>query len=456
MRPVAGGDGNVPREIPGTPWIGSVVNFTEIIARKRDAHALTPEEISSFIRGVTDGTVGHEQAAALLMAYCIRGAEARETQALVENMRDSGEVWGLGAVVPEAVDKHSTGGIGDTVSLILAPLLAACGVPVAMMAGAGLGHSQGTLDKLASIPGFRTAGNREEALALLGACGCCFAAQTERIAPADRILYALRDVTATVPSLPLIVASIMSKKLAVGARNLVLDVKWGSGAFRKTLPEAEELAEVLTDVGRRAGVRVSTLVTDMNQPLGAHLGCASEVRAALAVLGGAGDARLRELTVELAEECLVLGGRERGVARDLVSEALERGAAREAWTCIVEAHGGDPDPRRLPEPERRLVVPADDAGFITSVDGETLGWIAVVLGAGRRRRDDVVDHAAGLLLHRRPGERVNAGEPLVTLELGRRPVEAEVLAERVRSAFTIGDDPPAPLPLVAARIGGGV
>jgi len=428
----------------------------EIIARKRDGHTLDRDEIARFVQGVTDGSVTGEQAAAMLMAICLRGAGAAETLALVESMRDSGEVWRLGEAVPDAVDKHSTGGVGDTVSLVFAPLVSACGVPVAMMAGAGLGHSQGTLDKLAAIPGFRTAADRRQALELLDSCGCCFSAQSERLAPADRILYALRDVTATVPSLPLIVASIMSKKLALGLRNLVLDVKWGSGAFRKTLDEARKLALALTEVARDAGVRVRTLITDMNQPLGAHLGCANEVHAALAVLEGGGDPRLRDLTVELAVESLVLNGRGREAATEEVDRALADGAARRAWDRLVEAHGGNPDPERLPKPVKRVDVVSESAGFINRVDSEALGWIAVALGAGRRRRDERVDYAAGLVVHGRPGDPVGVGEPLVTLELGQRPADEGVLEERARRAFAFADEAPEPLPLVAERLGDGV
>ncbi|MBP1621135.1 MAG: pyrimidine-nucleoside phosphorylase, partial [Acidobacteria bacterium] len=269
------------------------MSFVEIIARKRDGGELSAEEIRTFVRGATSGTVADEQLAALLMAICIRGASAAETRALVEAMSDSGARWRLEESFPGVVDKHSTGGVGDSVSLVFAPLVLACGVPVAMMAGAGLGHTQGTLDKLAAIPGFAPARNRAEALERLQRCGAVFAAQSAEIAPADRKLYALRDVTATVPSLPLIVASIMSKKLAVGAGRLVLDVKWGSGAFRKTLDDATALAEALADVARAAGVRTSVLITDMDEPLGRQLGSASEVRSALAVLEGGGEARLR-------------------------------------------------------------------------------------------------------------------------------------------------------------------
>ena len=431
------------------------MSFVETIARKRDGQALSRADVAAFIAGLTDGSVGPEQAAAMLMALCLQGATATERQYLVEAMRDSGEVWRLGDAVPTAVDKHSTGGVGDTVSLIYAPWLAACGVPVAMMAGAGLGHSQGTLDKLSALSGFRPAAHREQALELLASCGCCFAAQNERIAPADRVLYALRDITATVPSLPLIVASIMSKKLAVGAANLVLDVKWGRGAFRKTLEEARELAEALVSVAQEAGVRVRALITDMNQPLGRQLGCANEVRAALEILNGRGDARLREVTWELALESLVLAGKQRAVAGADLDRVLADGSALRAWNALVTAHGGNPDPDLLPRPRRHVAVTAGASGYLAAVDAESLGWVAVALGAGRRRLADPIDLAAGLSVHCRIGDAVVEGQPLATLEVGERPVAEDALRNRVRGAMMVTPEPPrAPQPLVAARLGG--
>jgi pyrimidine-nucleoside phosphorylase len=430
------------------------VNFVEAIARKRDGLELSRDEIEAFVRGATDGQVGDEQLAAMLMAICIRGARPGETQDLVEAMRDSGALWRVGAEFPAAVDKHSTGGVGDTVSLVFAPLVASCGVPVVMMAGAGLGHTQGTLDKLAAMAGFRPAENRTRALQLLDRCGVCFAAQSEEIAPADRRLYLLRDITATVPSLPLIVASIMSKKLAVGASRLVLDVKCGSGAFLKTRAASRELAEALVGVARRAGVEVRALISDMTQPLGDYLGCASEVRAALAVLGGGGDGRLRDLTLELGGEALTLAGRAPDEARRQLATGLADGSALAKFRALVEAHGGDPDEERLARPRTAVTATAQREGYVTAVDAEQLGWIAVALGAGRRTSTDEVDPAAGVAVLARVGERVSAGQPLARLELGRREADSESLRARAEAAFTIGDEVPAPLPLVLERIGG--
>ena len=430
------------------------MNFVEIIAKKRDGLELSAAEIWAFVQGASNGHVGDEQLAAMLMAICIRGASPGETQVLVEAMRDSGSRWRVGESFPEAIDKHSTGGVGDTVSLVFAPLVASCGLPVVMMAGAGLGHTQGTLDKLAAIPGFRPAVNRARATELLAACGVCFAAQSDEIAPADKKLYLLRDLTGTVPSLPLIVASIMSKKLAVGANRLVLDVKCGSGAFFKSVEAARKLATALVSVARGAGVEVRAMISDMSEPLGDRLGCASEVRAALEVLGGAGDRRLRELTVELAVDALALAGRAPESARAELERKLSDGGALAAYEVMVRAHGGDPDEAGLPRPRAAVPVVASRSGFVSAVDAEELGWIAVALGAGRRRLGDEVDLAAGVRLHARIGERVSEGQPLLTLELGERAVDAEVMRARGAAAFVISDRAPAPTPLVAARLGG--
>lgn len=429
------------------------MNFVQVIARKRDGLELSRQEIYHFVQGATAGTIPDEQLAALLMAICLRGASAEETQHLVEAMTASGERWELGQEFPQAVDKHSTGGVGDTVSLVFAPWLAACGVPVTMMAGAGLGHTQGTLDKLAAIPGFLPAGSRSEALARLQRCGVVFARQSEVIAPADRKLYALRDITATVPSLPLIVASIMSKKLAVGAGKLVLDVKCGRGAFRKTLREAQELAEALVKVARGAGVAVKALVTAMDEPLGPALGCAEEVREALACLEGQGDPRLLDLSRELVVRALQLSGLSPSQARKQAQKALASGQARAFWDRIVEAHGGNPSPQGLAQAQQRMTVSAPQAGFVQAVDGEALGWVAVDLGAGRRFPKDEVDHSAFLRVLLRSGQEVEEGQPLALLGWSQRPVSQEEMRQRVVRAFSLGPQPPKPQPLILLELG---
>ncbi|NOZ79908.1 MAG: thymidine phosphorylase [Acidobacteria bacterium] len=417
------------------------MNFVEVIARKRDGLKLTHRDIEAFVAGTVDGSLPREQIAAFLMAVCWRGMDGEETRWLTEAMLHSGEMWRLAAERPDAVDKHSTGGVGDTASLVLAPLMASAGTPIAMMAGRGLGHSQGTLDKLAAIPGFNTSWERDGVIRLLDRCGAAITAQSEKIAPADRVLYALRDVTGTVESLPLIVSSIMSKKLALGAGTLILDVKWGSGAFRATVEEAVELATALKTVARGMGVAAEAVITDMNQPLGPALGTAVEVREALDVLEGRGSAPLRDVTLRLGEELLVLRGVERGTARQRLISALDGGAARAAWDRIVEAHGGNPDPAALARPVREIPVPAPVAGWIGTVDGKALGWAAVDAGAGRRTVDDTLAFGAGLIVHGRIGDRVERGQPLATLLIGERDVDEAELTTRIRSAFGLVEDP---------------
>ncbi len=413
------------------------MTFPEIIAKKRDGESLTREEIALFVRGAGDGWLPDEQLAALLMAICIRGMTAEETGWLTQEMLNSGEMWALADAVPEAVDKHSTGGIGDTVSLIFAPLMAAVGVPVAMMAGRGLGHSQGTLDKLEAIPGFQVGWDRAGMLGLLERCGAAVVAQTDNVAPADRTLYALRDITATVPSLPLIVSSIMSKKLALGAGTLILDVKCGSGAFRKTLPEAQELAEALRSVARSAGVACEALITEMDQPLGPVLGTACEVRQAIEILDGRGSAPLREVTIRLAEEAMVLRGRDRASARADLVKALDDGSAAAAWEAFVRAHGGDPDPDLLAQPRRVVDVLAQTSGCLTAVNGEELGRAAVEVGAGRRRQDEAIDDAGGIEVLVRLGESIESGQPLARVLLGERPVDEPAIVAKVHDAFAV-------------------
>jgi pyrimidine-nucleoside phosphorylase len=421
------------------------VSFIEAIAEKRDGGGLSHDQISTFVRGASDGSLPPEQLAAMLMAICCRGMGADETRWLTEEMLNSGEVWDLAGDRPEVVDKHSTGGVGDTVSLILAPVLAAVGVPVAMMAGRGLGHSQGTLDKLDALPGWDSTRSKSQTLDLIDGCGAAIIAQTDEVAPADRTLYALRDVTATVPSLPLIVGSIMSKKLALGAGALILDVKWGSGAFRKTVASARELAVALRQVAVDTGVRCEALITDMNQPLGPALGTACEMREALAILAGGGDARLREVTIELCRAAMVLRGWKAEEATTALDSALGDGSALAAWERIAVAHGADPDPELLANPRSTVEVLAPSGGFVTACDGEDLGRVAAEVGAGRRRVDEELAHGAGVLVHARIGDRIETDQPLATLLVGEREIDQERVTERIQRAFSIGPeavDPP--------------
>jgi pyrimidine-nucleoside phosphorylase len=415
------------------------VSFVEAIARKRDGLKLTDDEIRAFVDGATTHDLPVEQLAAMLMAICCRGMNEHETAHLTGAMLRSGERWRLGDERPDAVDKHSTGGVGDTVSLILAPLLASVGIPVAMMAGRGLGHSQGTLDKLEAIPGFRCNHDRRGLDRLLDRAGAAIIAQTDDIAPADRTLYALRDITATVPSLPLIVGSIMSKKLALGAATLVLDVKWGRGAFRETIAEAHELATALRAVARAEGVACEALLTDMNQPLGTALGTASEVRAAIEVLSGGGDPRLREVTLRLSVQSMVLRGVDAAGARSRLEASLASGAALESWREMVEAHGGDPNPDRLARPAETREVVADRVGVVTGIAADTLGRVAAEIGAGRSRRDQPLAFGAGITVMARLGDPVEPGRPLAMLELGERPVDVGRCVSRINTAFEIGE-----------------
>jgi len=428
------------------------MSFVEAITRKREGRPLEREDIRTFVRGATEHDLPVEQLAAMLMAICCRGMSTEETAWLTRDMLRSGEAWELGADRPEVVDKHSTGGVGDTVSLVLAPLLASVGVPVAMMAGRGLGHSQGTLDKLEAIPGFRCDHDRAGLDRLLDDAGAAIIAQTEDIAPADRTLYALRDVTATVPSLPLIVASIMSKKLALGAATLVLDVKWGRGAFRETVADAHELAVALRDVARSSDVACEALITDMNEPLGPALGTASEVRAAVEILAGDGDDRLRDVSLRLSQQAMVLRGTPADEALARLEDGLASGSAMERWNRMVVAHGGDPDPDRLPRPERSLEIPAASSGVVTGIAAAELGRVAGAVGAGRSRRDEPLAFGAGVTVLARIGDRVDEGQSVAVLELGDRKVDADSLAHRIASAFTIGSDPAPASPLVLGTV----
>ncbi|HEY8552875.1 MAG TPA: pyrimidine-nucleoside phosphorylase [Thermaerobacter sp.] len=430
----------------------------DLIQKKRDGGALTREEIEWWVEGIARRTIPDEQVAAWAMAVFFRGMDARETADLTRAMAFSGETVDLGDVPGIKVDKHSTGGVGDTTTLVLAPLVAAAGVPVAKLSGRGLGHTGGTLDKLESFPGFRVELRREEFIRQVRAIGIAIAGQTADLVPADKRLYALRDVTATVDSIPLIAASVMSKKIAGGADAIVLDVKVGSGALMKTLDRALELARLMVDIGRQLGRRVVALVTDMNQPLGRAVGNALEVREAIATLKGQGPAELTELCLTLGGYMVWLGGKAPGPAagRRLVAQRLEAGDGLAMLRRLVEAQGGDPravdDPERLPRARYREVFAAPRAGYLTAMDAAAVGTAAMVLGAGRARKDDPVDLAVGLVVRKRLGDRVEAGEPLLELHFN-DPDRLRAALERLEAAFTLTDEPaPAP-PLIHAVVG---
>ncbi len=418
----------------------------DILRKKRDGHALDRAEIETFVRGVTTQAWPPYQTSALLMAIVLRGMNAEETADLTRAMVHSGEKLDLSDVPGIKVDKHSTGGVGDKTSLILAPLAAACGVVVPMMSGRGLGHTGGTLDKLESIPGFRVGLSLPEFREALRKIGCALIGQTAEIAPADKILYALRDVTATVESIPLITASIMSKKIAEGISALVMDVKCGRGAFMKTMPEARKLAESLVATGNANGVSTQALVTAMESPLGRAVGNSLEVIESLQTLKGRGPKDLENLSVALAARMVHMGGQAATLAQAeaKVHDALVSGRGLEKFRAIITQQGGDArivdGYEKLPSAPHRLLVRAQRSGYVTSLDAELLGRATMVLGAGRNRMEDSIDHGVGALVLKTRGEAVKAGEPLVELHYG-ETMRLDAALELVAKAYEIGDVP---------------
>jgi len=419
-----------------------------IIEKKRDGGALSEEEIGAFIRAYTVGTLPDYQMAALAMAIFFRGMTPEETAALTRAMMHTGKVIDPARLPGVKVDKHSTGGIGDKISLPLAPLAAACDLTVPMISGRGLGLTGGTLDKLESISGYNTALEEAEFIHVLEQVGCSIIGQTPELAPADKKLYALRDVTGTVPSIPLITASIMCKKMAEGLDALVLDVKHGCGAFMKTEAEAQKLAESMITVGRQMGRRVIAMLTNMNQPLGRTAGNALEVREALEVLHGEGPADTVELTVELVAQMLLAGGLfdDPDAARKRAREKLHDGSALEKWDAMVRAHGGNPE-TPLPEAKEQIPFPASCAGWIAAADAEAIGRAVLTLGAGRNRTDDSIDHAVGLSDLKKIGEHVEIGEPLCVIHANEPGLKTACI-EWLEKAFIISAKPVAAPPLI--------
>ncbi len=425
----------------------------DIIRAKRDGDALSREAIDAFVTGVTDGSWPDYQASALLMAIVLKGMNAVETAWLTDAMACSGERVNLAHIPGIKVGKHSTGGVGDKVSIVLAPLAAACNITVPKMSGRGLGHTGGTLDKLEAIPGFRIALTLDEYKAQLADIGCCLISQTATIAPADKALYALRDVTGTVDSLPLIAASVMSKKLAEGSDALVLDVKCGRGAFMKRVADARALARSMVSIGTAAGVRTECLITQMDVPLGHAVGNALEIAECVEVLRGQGPADLIELVVRLGTRMVRLAKKAATdeEAASLVRDTLASGAALARFRLMVERQGGDPavvdDPARLPSATLTHVVTASRRGFVTALDALLVGRAAVALGAGRDKKDDQVDLTAGILLLKKPLDSVSAGEPVMELRYNEASRLSAALA-LVTQALEIGDQPAAGTPLV--------
>ena len=433
------------------------MQMTDLLAKKRDGGALSTEEIDFMIQGYTRGTIPDYQMSAMCMAILLRGMDERETLDMTMSMMRSGETLDLSPIRGIKADKHSTGGVGDKTSLILCPMVAAAGLKIAKMSGRGLGHTGGTIDKLESFPGFSTAISRETFFNSVNDIGIAIMGQTADLVPADKKIYALRDVTGTVPSIPLIVSSIMSKKLASGADVIVLDVKCGDGAFMKTEADARTLAEGLTRVGRLAGRRCAAVITDMDQPLGYAVGNAVEVKEAIAVLRGEEEGDLMEL-------CLTLGGcmlQEAGAAgtaeeaRTRLIETIRDGSALQKLAELVKAQGGDEravyDTALLPNAAVKLEVPSDTAGYVRHIMAERVGLVSMHLGGGRVTKEDVIDLSVGVVLHKKVGDRVEQGESLGTVHAS-DPEKAAQAAELLRACYALSETPVERPPFIKAII----
>ncbi len=428
----------------------------DIIQHKRDGHAVDEAQLQFMIDGLLSGAVSDYQLTAFLMAVYFRGMDTAEVTALTKTMLHSGIVVDLSDVAGIKADKHSTGGVGDKISLPLAPAVAACGVAVPMISGRGLGHTGGTLDKLESIPGFRVDLDLPSYRRLVKEVGCCLIGQTKEVAPADKRLYSLRDVTATVDCIPLIASSIMSKKMAEGIDALVLDVKVGTGAFMKKREDAEKLARTMVAIGAGMGKKMVALLTAMDEPIGRYVGNSLEVIEAIDVLEGKGPKDTIALTVELGAEMLVMGG----VAKDLdegrakITTSLNDGSAREKFAQIITAQYGDrrvlDDRRLLPTAPSQTVWTAPRSGTLVRVDSEAVGKASMVLGGGRARAEDAVDHRVGLEIHARLGDKIEAGQPLITLHHADTGLDAAT--RLLQSAYVISDDTVTPSPLFITRI----
>ncbi|GAC1448456.1 MAG: pyrimidine-nucleoside phosphorylase [Ktedonobacterales bacterium] len=431
------------------------MNAVALIGKKRDGQALDTAEIDWLIQAYTAGEVPDYQMAAWLMAVVWRGMTPGETVGLTLAMVHSGKELRVRDVLAPVVDKHSTGGVGDKVTLAVAPLVAACGLPVAKMTGRGLGHTGGTVDKLESITGFRSELSRDEFLDLLQRHGLALSAQSSELAPADGKTYALRDVTATVESIPLIAASIMSKKLAVGPTHLLLDVKVGAGAFMKTLTSARRLARTMVDIGEDAGVRTHAVLSAMEQPLGRAVGNALELAEAIAVLRGEGPADVSTLCHHEATTLLAMAGIAASAAEagDRVDRAIASGSALARLAEVVAAQGGDrrqiEEPARLPAAPVRQMIVAPRAGYVVAIDAERVGQASVQLGAGRARKGDPIDHAVGLVLLAKVGDRVEAGQPVIEVH-ARTTSAAEAIGPALRESYCWSD---APVPATALLLG---
>jgi pyrimidine-nucleoside phosphorylase len=424
----------------------------DIIIKKRDQQELTPEEIRFFVTGLVNGNIPDYQAAAWAMAVLLNGMTPREVTDLTLAMAQSGEVLDMSHVVKIAVDKHSTGGVGDKTSLVVLPAVAACGLPVGKMSGRGLGFSGGTLDKMESIPGYRVDLTTEEFERQLKEIGVVLCGQSKDLAPADGKLYSLRDVTGTVQSIPLIASSVMSKKIAGGAHAVVLDVKVGNGAFMTNLDEARELATLMTQIGELAGRKVTALLSDMNQPLGCAVGNALEVREAINTLHGKGPADFREHCLHVAAHMLVLGETtpDLETGRALAEKSVADGSAFAKFRQLVQAQGGDvsyvDDPDKLPRASLVETVTASRSGYVESVQARRVGEASVALGAGRAKKTDPIDYAVGFVIHRKVGDKIRVGDPLFTVHANDKKKLEDAIAS-AQAAHAISDFPVPPLPL---------
>lgn len=424
----------------------------DIIVKKRDKKELSKEEIQFFVRGISTGEIPDYQISAWAMAVLLNGMTPQETTDLTLAISQSGETLDIHEVVDIAVDKHSTGGVGDKTTIAVLPIVAACGLPVGKMSGRGLGFSGGTLDKMESIPGYRCDLSTEEFLEQLKSIGIVLSGQSKDLAPADGKLYALRDVTGTVQSIPLIASSVMSKKIAAGAQGIVLDVKVGHGAFMETLEDARELADLMVQIGQLAGRKVSALLSDMNQPLGNAVGNALEVREAIETLHGGGPEDFREHCLHVSAHMLVLGEKVTDLAegRKLAEQALGDGSAFEKLRTLVKAQGGDvayvDDPEKFPPAKYIEAVESSQNGYLAQVQARIVGEAAVELGAGRAKKGDPVDHAVGFIIHHKVGDKVEKGQPLFTIHANDEKLLSQA-RETVLAAHAWKDTPVPALPL---------
>lgn len=433
------------------------MNPCDIIRKKRFGGELSETEIRAFVKGVVDGSFADYQTSALLMAICINGMTDRETLALTLAMAKSGDTLDLSGIPGVKADKHSTGGVGDTTSLVLVPLVAACGVKMAKMSGRGLGFTGGTLDKLEAIPGMRVNLDVESFKCQVSEIGCAIVGQTAELAPADKVLYALRDVTATVDCMPLVVSSILSKKLAAGCDVVVLDTKCGSGAIMDTPEKSRKLAEMMVRIGRLSGKRFSALLTNMDQPLGNYIGNALEVEEAIGILSGQVEGDLKQVSLELGAHILKNAGVAASVdsGKDMLEEKLRSGDGLKKFADMIHAQGGDPrvcqDTGLLPRSRTQIAIRADADGYVEHMVTSDIGEAAKLLGAGRAHKDDVLDLAAGIVLHRRVGDRVRKGEALCTLHVGEKSdrIAAYNLMKR---SIKLSTEAPKAQPLILAVV----